>query len=166
MGSTRSQARELGRRGTGLCWVMTLRSLLAAAALATLAACASKPAPIQDEALRSAAKEAYLYAYPMLYNYKTMSVQAIRPGGKEYVGGFGKFRHYSQPYTPDNREIVTPNNDTPYSWAWLDLRAQPWVLSLPATPKDRYNVFQMWICTPTTSPMRGCARPVLVQAIT
>ncbi|CUI71512.1 Uncharacterized conserved protein [Achromobacter kerstersii] len=143
MGSTRSQARELGRRGMGLCWVMTLRSLLAAAALATLAACASKPAPIQDEALRSAAKEAYLYAYPMLYNYKTMSVQAIQPGGKEYVGGFGKFRHYSQPYTPENREIVTPNNDTPYSWAWLDLRAQPWVLSLPATPKDRYNVFQM-----------------------
>ncbi|KAG0761838.1 hypothetical protein G6F22_018777 [Rhizopus arrhizus] len=79
----------------------------------------------------------------MLYNYKTMYGQAIHPGGKEYVGGFGKFRHYSQPYTPENREIVTPNNDTPYSWAWLDLRTEPWVLSLPATPKDRYNVFQM-----------------------
>ena len=49
----------------------SLRSALAIAGLAVLAGCATKPAPIQDESLRSIAKEAYLYAYPMLYNYKT-----------------------------------------------------------------------------------------------
>ncbi|WMD22042.1 DUF1254 domain-containing protein [Achromobacter seleniivolatilans] len=129
--------------------VSSLRRLGVAAGLMTgvitLAGCVSQQAkaPPQADSVRAIAKEAYLYAYPMLYNYKTMYVQAIHPGDKAYVGGFGKFRHYSQPYTPENREIVTPNNDTPYSWAWLDLRAQPWVLSLPATPKGRYNVFQM-----------------------
>ncbi len=46
------------------------------------------------------------------------------------------------PSRPANKDIVTPNNDTPYSWAWLDLRAEPWVLSVPAVPKDRYYVCQ------------------------
>ena len=54
------------------------------------------------------------------------------------------YRHYSEPFTPDNKDIVTPNNDTPYSWAWLDLRAEPMVVSVPAVPKDRYYVMQ-WI---------------------
>jgi hypothetical protein len=40
--------------------------------------------------------------------------------------------------------VVTPNNDTPYSWAWLDLRGEPYVLSVPAVPKDPYYVVQ-WI---------------------
>jgi hypothetical protein len=42
-----------------------------------------------------------------------------------YFGGFGRFRHYSRLFTPADTDIVTPNNDTPYSWAWLDLRAEP-----------------------------------------
>ncbi|MFM0475727.1 DUF1254 domain-containing protein [Paraburkholderia strydomiana] len=96
-----------------------------------------------DEA-RGIAKDAFIYAYPMLFNYKTMYEQAIDPKAKAYVGGFGKFRNYSQPYGPENKEIVTPNNDTPYSWAWLDLRREPWVLSVPPMPDNRYFVFQ-WI---------------------
>jgi hypothetical protein len=74
----------------------------------------------------------------MLENYQTWYKQAVDTNAPEYVGGFGKFRHYSDPFTPANHDVVTPNNDTPYSWAWLDLRAEPWVLSVPAVPKDRY----------------------------
>jgi hypothetical protein len=96
-----------------------------------------------DEA-RGIARDAFLYAYPMLFNYKTLYQQAVDPTSNSYVGGFGKFRNYSRPYGPENKEIVTPNNDTPYSWAWLDLRREPWVLTVPAVPKERYYVFQ-WI---------------------
>jgi hypothetical protein len=96
-----------------------------------------------DEA-RGIARDAYLYAYPMLYNYKTLYEQVLNPASKSYVGGFGKFRNYSQPYGPENKGIVTPNNDTPYSWAWLDLRRGPWVLTVPAVKNDRYYVLQ-WI---------------------
>ncbi len=53
-------------------------------------------------------------------------------------------RHYSEPFTPANKDIVTPNNDTPYSWAWLDLRAEPIVLTVPTVPKDRYYVCQFF----------------------
>ena len=59
-----------------------------------------------------------------------------------YVGGFNTFRHYAQSFTPANRDVVTPNNDTPYSWAWLDLRAEPIVISVRAVPKERYYVLQ------------------------
>lgn len=88
------------------------------------------------------AKEAWIYAYPMLMNYQTMYKQAIDPTSKEYVGGFGVFRNYSDFFTPANRDIVTPNNDTPYSWSCLDLRSEPWILSVPAIPRNRYNSFQ------------------------
>src|SRR5580692_3807113 len=87
------------------------------------------------------ASEAYLYAYPMLYNYKTLFQQVMDPSFPGYIGGFNRFRHYSRGFTPADTDIVTPNNDTPYSWAWLDLRAEPMVVSVPAT-SDRYYVLQ------------------------
>jgi len=120
---------------------MGMCCLTSAPASATTAATSVKATP---EEARTIAKDAFIYAYPMLYNYKTMYEQAIDPTAKAYVGGFGKFRNYSQPYGPENKEIVTPNNDTPYSWAWLDLRREPWVLTVPPVPENRYFVFQ-WI---------------------
>ncbi|MDR5806014.1 DUF1254 domain-containing protein [Caballeronia sp. LZ001] len=99
---------------------------------------------VSPEEARGIAKDAFIYAYPMLFNYKTMYEQAVDPKSKSYVGGFGKFRNYSQPYSPENKDIVTPNNDTPYSWAWLDFRREPWVLTVPRVPDERYYVFQ-WI---------------------
>jgi hypothetical protein len=118
------------------------RIAVATIAFILVAGCASSTSREADQT-RTIAKEAYIYAYPMLYNYKTMYGQAIDPTSPAYVGGFNTFRHYSQPYTAANTEIVTPNNDTPYSWAWLDLRAEPIVLSVPAVPRQRYNVFQL-----------------------
>jgi hypothetical protein len=96
------------------------------------------------DAARAIAAEAYIYAYPMLDNYATWFKQAVDSRAPEYVGGFGRFRHYSEPSTPQNHDVVTPNNDTPYSWAWLDLRAEPWVMSVPEVPSGRYYVSQ-WV---------------------
>ena len=115
--------------------------LLSTAALAALSDTIAAAEPTDARAI---AKQAYLYAFAMLENYQTWYKQAVDFNAPEYVGGFGKFRHYSKPFTPSNHDVVTPNNDTPYSWAWLDLRAEPYVLSVPAVPKDRYYVVQ-WI---------------------
>lgn len=87
------------------------------------------------------AGEAWLYAFAPVALYNTMYAQAIDPASSSFVGGFNRFRHYDRLATPDDKDIVTPNNDTPYSWAWLDLRAEPMVLSLPAVP-ERYYVNQ------------------------
>jgi hypothetical protein len=124
----------------------------AALALAASLVLAGEP-PTRDVAIptralteagaRALAEEAYVYAFAMLENYQTLYRQAVDSAAPEYVGGFGVFRHYSEPFTPANHDVVTPNNDTPYSWAWLDLRAEPWVLSVPAVPKDRDYVLQL-----------------------
>lgn len=90
------------------------------------------------EQVRRTAAEAWVYGHPMLENYRTLYAQAVDSDDPRYVGGFGAFRHYSQPSRPENTDIVTPNNDTPYSWCWLDLRTEPWVVSVPAV--DRYYV--------------------------
>jgi hypothetical protein len=37
---------------------------------------------------------------------------AVDSKSPTYVGGFNTFRHYSEPITSANHDIVTPNNDT------------------------------------------------------
>ena len=98
--------------------------------------------PVSSVDARAIAKDAYIYAFAMLENYQTLYSQIADKNDKKYVGGFNVYRHYSEPFAPDNHDIVTPNNDTPYSWAWLDLRAEPIVVNVPAVPKDRYYVMQ------------------------
>ncbi|MGW4892432.1 DUF1254 domain-containing protein [Kitasatospora sp. NPDC004240] len=96
------------------------------------------PALVDPSTIRATAAEAWIWGYPILENYRTLYPQAVDDADPRYVGGFGVFRHYPRPSTPADTDVVTPNNDTPYSWAWLDLRAEPWVVSVPAM--DRYHV--------------------------
>ncbi len=42
----------------------------------------------------------------------------------------------------DARDVVAPNNDTPYSIAWLDLRRQPMVIHIPKV--NRYFVIPLY----------------------
>ncbi|MFB7619173.1 DUF1254 domain-containing protein [Kitasatospora sp. NPDC056181] len=99
------------------------------------------PALVDPATIRATAAEAWVRGYPILQNYRTMYAQAVDDADPRHVGGFGVFRHYPQPFSPANTDVVTPNNDTPYSWAWLDLRAEPWVVSVPAA--DRYYVIPL-----------------------
>jgi len=46
-------------------------------------------------------------------------------------------------FTPDDSAFVTPNADTPYSFASLDLRSEPMVITIPKIEKKRYFVFQL-----------------------
>jgi hypothetical protein len=119
------------------------RELRIAAGLVVGMASAAMAQTATPEEARAIAKEAYVYSFAPIANYQTWSKQATDPSSPEYVGGFNVFRNYAQTFTPDNKDVVTPNNDTPYSWAWLDLRAEPIVLSVPAVPKDRYYVMQL-----------------------
>ena len=49
----------------------------------------------------------------------------------QYKGPFNTVVNEARVFTPKDTSIVTPNSDTPYSIAQLDLRAEPIVLCVP-----------------------------------
>ena len=96
---------------------------------------------ITSNEARAIAKEAYIFNYPLVMMYRTMYLQAIDPQSKSYSGGFGQWLHLGMS-TPQDTDIVSPNNDTPYSYAWVDLRTEPWVLTLPKIDENRFYTSQ------------------------
>ncbi len=90
----------------------------------------------QSRAGEDIAKDAYIFAYPLVLNYRTMYMQAIKGDGR-----FGKWLNLGLS-SPADTDIVTPNNDTPYSYAWVDLRSEPWVLTMPKIEAKRFYTSQ------------------------
>ena len=93
------------------------------------------------DSAKAIAKEAWTYAFPMAMNYRTMHLYALDKTYPDYAGGFNKFKHYDKIFTASDTAVVTPNNDTPYSWAILNLADEPMVLEVPEI-KNRYYSFQ------------------------
>lgn len=92
---------------------------------------------------RAIAKEAYIYGFPMAANYSTMYKQAIDTTGKDYRGAFNTLNSSKSVATPDDKFVVTPNSDTPYSYLWMDLRAEPIVVTMPKIEANRYYTAQL-----------------------
>ena len=84
-------------------------------------------ASISADEAQKIASDAYIFAFPLNYYYRTIYSQVIDTNNKKSLGGFGKWRHDSLA-TPADKETTMPNNDRPYSWAWVDVRSEPWVL--------------------------------------
>jgi len=95
-----------------------------------------------DEAT-AIAREAYVYGFPMVMNYKTMYQYAIDKESPDYKGPFNQVACEARLFTPEDKAVVTPNSDTPYCMFWMDLRAEPLVLSVPDIEKERYYSFQL-----------------------
>jgi hypothetical protein len=91
---------------------------------------------------RSIAKEAYIYGFPMAANYNTMYKQAIDTGSKDHQAPFNTLTSSRSVATPDDKFVVTPNSDTPYSYLWMDLRAEPIVVTMPKIEPNRYYTGQ------------------------
>lgn len=97
----------------------------------------AKEALTPDEA-KAIAEEAYIYAYPMMENYKTLYSRYAENG--QMI--FNTFLHRHKLMGPEFKRIVAPNNDTLYSSVWLDLRAEPLVVTVPNIPEERYYSLQ------------------------
>ncbi len=98
---------------------------------------------VTPEEARQIAKEAYLYGFPMATNYQTMYKQAIDTGNSDYRAPFNVLANSAGVATPEDKFVVTPNSDTPYSYLWMDLRTEPMVVTMPAIEKNRYYTGQM-----------------------
>lgn len=89
------------------------------------------------------AAEAYIYGFPIVDNYRVMSAYFIDHKSPEYKGPTNRIYNTDRVYTPTDKAVQTPNSDTPYSFAWLDLRTEPVILTLPPIDKDRYYSVQL-----------------------
>lgn len=115
--------------------------LLAFFGLATLT-CMAQEKPIQGE-IRTIAEEAIIYGFPMVMNYGTMYEYAIDKSSSQYKAPFNSIYNTARVFTPKDTAIVTPNSDTPYSFLWMDLRAEPVVLTVPEIDRGRYFSVQL-----------------------
>ncbi len=91
---------------------------------------------------RSIARDAYIYGYPMVDSYRIQYAYSVDRGSPEFKAPWNELKSTARVYTPDDTAIQTPNSDTPYSSASLDLRAEPMVLTLPKVEKSRYMSVQ------------------------
>lgn len=81
--------------------------------------------------------QAALKAYPVYSFVRTRDETLLRQR-HQGVDGSNRLFHRSELSGPRDRLITTPNNDTLYSFAFLDLASGPVTLKLPALP-DRYH---------------------------
>jgi hypothetical protein len=95
------------------------------------------------EDVREIAKEAYIYGFPMVDNYRIQFAYFQDPTNPEYKAPRNVLFNIPRVFTPDDKAIQTPNSDTPYSWIGMDLRAEPLVFTVPAIESNRYWSLQL-----------------------
>jgi len=138
--------------------ILSIAALCSAVFLMLLIGCAGKNDPIAaaDQADQKAgiaapgiaetkviAEEAFIYGLPIVMNYAVMNEFAIDKNSGQYKAPFNAMFNDTRVFTYKDTAVVTPNSDTPYSMAWLDLRAEPMVISVPAVEKKRYYSVQL-----------------------
>jgi hypothetical protein len=119
------------------------RAAFFAAALAWL--CAAPPAAAEhDPELYGIARDAYVYAFPIVTMDVTMRQMTNVPDAhsaplRAPVNQLAHARSYP---AADDHTVVRFNFDTLYSMAWIDASREPIVLSVPDMG-DRYYLFQL-----------------------
>jgi hypothetical protein len=99
-------------------------------------------AAVTPDQARAIAKEAYIWGFPMVDNYRVQYAYFVNNEDPEYKGGWNEIHNTARVYTPEDKAIQTPNSDTPYSAVGADLRTEPLVLTVPPIEQDRYYSLQ------------------------
>jgi hypothetical protein len=87
--------------------------------------------------LQDAAREAWLYALPLI------EVATTRARGQALGHAMGVFAHVRNLANHRHRAVTTPNNDTLYSTAQIDLSAGPVTITLPAAGERYFSLALM-----------------------
>jgi hypothetical protein len=137
--------------------MLTKRDLLRSAALAAMTIATTTPVPANAQAkaewpdireAKAIAEEGFIYGLPIVMNYAVMYEYSVDKNSGQYKAPFNQIKNEARVYTYKDTAVITPNSDTPYSLLWLDLRAEPVVLSVPAVDKSRY--YSVMLCDGNT----------------
>ncbi|MHA3024273.1 DUF1254 domain-containing protein [Mycobacterium sp. BMJ-28] len=93
---------------------------------------------VSMDEVREIAKQAYLYGFPMVDNYRIQYSYFVDQNDPNYKGGWNQIHNLARVATPADTAIQTPNSDTPYSFVGADLRTEPLVLTVPPIEAGRY----------------------------
>jgi hypothetical protein len=137
--------------------MLTKRDLLRSAALAAITASTAKSVPVlaQTSADRPGFRKAkdiaeagFIYGLPIVMGYGVMYEYAVDRNSGQFKAPFNQIANAANVFTYKDTAIVTPNSDTPYSVVWMDLRAEPLVLSVPPVDPKRY--YSVMLCDGNT----------------
>jgi hypothetical protein len=116
----------------------TLNVLVTLLALTTVRAVDITPAET-----KAIAEEGFVYGLPIVMAYGIMYDYAVDKNSSQFKAPFNQFKNEARVFTYKDTAVVTPNSDTPYSLGFMDLRAEPVVISVPAVEKARYYSVQL-----------------------
>jgi hypothetical protein len=132
--------------------MLTKRDFLRSASLAAITVATAKSYPLQAETstdrpgffkAKDIAEAGFIYGLPIVMNYGVMYEYAIDRNSGQFKAPFNQIKNEPNVFTYKDTAIITPNSDTPYSFLWMDLRAEPVVLSVPAVDPKRYYSVQL-----------------------
>jgi hypothetical protein len=124
--------------------MITRRTLLATTAVTASAPIFGlSPARSAFIAAKDIAEEGYIFGLPIVMNYGVMYEYAVDRNSGQFKAPFNQLKNEPNVFTYKDTAIVTPNSDTPYSFLWMDLRAEPMVISVPAVDRQRYYSVQL-----------------------
>jgi hypothetical protein len=102
-----------------------------------------RPPSVTPSKAREIAKEAYIYGFPRVDNYRIQYAYFVDRDNPEFKVPWNQIDNIPRVYTPADTAIQTPNSDTPYSMVGMDLRAEPIVITVPPIEKERYFCVQL-----------------------
>jgi hypothetical protein len=126
---------------------ITRRNVLRGVPTLALLGAFAQGTPAQSQSVsaaeaRAIAKEAYIYGFPLVDSYRIQYAYFVDRGNPEYKGSWNTIVSVARVFTPHDKEIQTPNSDTPYSMVGADLRSEPLVFTVPTMEDGRYYSLQ------------------------
>jgi len=129
--------------------MLTKRDLLRSTAAIAAGAAIARPSRLMAQSYpgiieaKDIAETGFIYGLPIVMNYGIMYEYAIDRNSGQFKAPFNQIKNESHVFTYKDTAVISPNSDTPYSVVWMDLRAEPIVLSVPAVDPKRYYSVQL-----------------------
>lgn len=95
------------------------------------------PVPWNEEFAYLTGMQAYVYGFPAML-YANLRYQWIESGKGGVQMAINEYWHSRTPSDPKLQYGGSPNRETPYSLAFLDVTNEPVVLAVPPNPENRY----------------------------
>lgn len=122
---------------------LNISTAAAVVCAATLLPVEKAAAAQQTMAAQELLEQAYLYAFPLVLMDATRKVSTNTETPNDTRAPINQFIHAKKLADAASRAVVTPNVDTIYTQAFLDVSAEPMLYGVPQT--DRFSMYRCWM---------------------